>query len=485
MKAIKGIGAIYLTVSWASIMMAQTVTPTPHNPSGTSAPPMLPPAYATVVSEPSSGTGAPFVSVLDITGDSISAAQPLVSNPLGFTLDAGGVYANTINSNATMNYFPANGTLTSQTVGNDTVTDACTSDIFSPSPEFFTLDIKTSAIDVGLSGNGKGLFSLASGITLPQTPVAMTGIAGSHRYMIISQNVPYGVACNNIPSQVPNDGTVTVYDSSSGTSISSINVGHCPVYGVTSADGHRSFILNRGDDTVSVINVDTATLDTTLSIPHTAGKPAGPVYAEFVAKTNRLVVANYENDTVAIFNAALDNTHADGPAFGTAFSVDLWNGATHTTGKHPAGLTVMADGSRAYVANQEQGSVDVVDLRLNSVVSTLQLNVTGSPVIHPREVAANTPGSTNGLWGNIWVAAPDSGEVPYINVQGNAVAQPLSCSSGGLCSYNAGNVTGLRLNTDVSTIAGVHLYTSRMPGAGQPCMAPVFTPANLTACQTH
>jgi len=479
MKRSVGVLTVCSTVLCAMPMVAQTVTPAPHQTA-----PMLPAAYAEAISTSTSGAGD--VTLIDATGDSVYRAAPLTVSPWGFTLDANGIYANTVNSNGTMNYFPANANLSSQAVFYDTLPDACTSEVFSPNPEFFTLDVKTRSIYAGIGGNNKGLFSLAAQGTLPQTPMNMTGIAGSHRYMITSQNVPYGVACNNIPSEVPNLGTVTVFDSTTGTQTGLVTVGHCPVYGVTSADGHRSFILNRGDDTVSVINVDTGTLDQTLTIPNTTGKSAQPVFAEYVSRTSKLVVANYGNDTVSIFDVGLDNTKADGPAFsaGKSWSVDLWNGATHTSGKHPAGLAVLPDGSRAYVANQEQGTVDVIDLRLNDVVSTLAVNAGGSANLHPRSVVATVPASTNGVWGKVYVAAPDGPEIPYINVEQNAI-DSLSCTAGGLCSNTGGNITDVRVSSDVTTVVGTHLFSSRLPGAGQPCNLPNFNPANLIVCQSH
>ncbi len=104
-------------------------------------------------------------------------------------------------------------------------------------------------------------------------------------------------------------------------------------------DAQRLFVLNRGSDTISVINIPNDTLDactpfvsqsgqtvtchptlplstsavtaTGITPPNgTTGMPAtaGPVYAEYNIATQQLVVADYDGGTISIIDVSLDST---------------------------------------------------------------------------------------------------------------------------------------------------------------------------------
>ncbi len=88
------------------------------------------------------------------------------------------------------------------------------------------------------------------------------------------------------------------------------------MFGIASPDGHRSFVLNRGDDSVTVINMDSNQIDRTIPLNVVQGTHAGPVEADYVASKGKLLVANYDNDTVSIINVQTDMNGNDGPAFG-------------------------------------------------------------------------------------------------------------------------------------------------------------------------
>src|SRR6185437_4443422 len=108
-----------------------------------------------------------------------------------------------------------------------------------------------------------------------------------------------------------------------------IPVGKCPVYGVSSTDGRRVFVLNRGSDSVTVIDSQNNALDDrcpapvgcvnqngqtyfshpTLPLSTTAGLTganvpavAGPVYGEYIPSTQQLVVADYDGGTISLID---------------------------------------------------------------------------------------------------------------------------------------------------------------------------------------
>src|SRR5262249_11765032 len=151
-----------------------------------------------------------------------------------------------------------------------------------------------------------------------------------------------------------------------------IPLGKCPVYGVMTPDGRRTFVLNRGSDTITVINSQANTLDEctpflnqngqlvtchpSLPLSTTAGLTgpnvpavAGPVYAEYIQATQQLIVADYDGGTVSLIDVSLDLFGNDSPTFGTTFTIPV--------GRNPAAVTALVDGSRAYTADQTDGTV--------------------------------------------------------------------------------------------------------------------------------
>src|SRR5262249_61886 len=120
--------------------------------------------------------------------------------------------------------------------------------------------------------------------------------------------------------------------------------------------------------------------------------PAGPVYAEYVVATQQLVVANYDSNTISIIDVPLDeygndaNTYANQSctvngtnSYANCGAITGGFGTVHTVsvGSKPASVTVLADGSRAYTANQGDGTVTIVNMPSFSVEKTL--SVTGHP----------------------------------------------------------------------------------------------------------
>jgi DNA-binding beta-propeller fold protein YncE len=208
-------------------------------------------------------------------------------------------------------------------------------------------------------------------------------------------------------------------------SISSrIPLGVCPVYGITSADARRAFILNRGSGTISVINAQTNQLDTvnaspyvtngTITLPCAAGVTSctpGPVYADFYTPGNLLVVSNYDDDTVSVIDTSLDVYGNDSATFGQVL-------ATIPVGHQPAAVSVLQDGSRAYVANEGDGTVTVVSLTSFQPLATIPLppvpaatptNPTATVTAQPRSIVSNF----NYPAGDVFVGAQNS---PYVTV---------------------------------------------------------------------
>ncbi len=479
---------------------------TPINPSG---PAQQPSSLAVAVSVPST-TSPGVATVIDYSGDTIMATAPIGPNPQAFTIDESGSTGYTINSDGTLTNFPVSTQLQQRNVTYSTLpTTAQPIGMFSPSSGLWITDLQGNLVDV--LNSVPETFKLA--VPVAAMPIAISGpvLIGQRNYAISQNNVntapanaiPFGVACNIAPSAVTETGEADAIEPSNFTISARIPLGKCPVYGVQSADKQRFFVLNRGSDTITVINSQTNALDsctpfnnqngqlvtchptlplslaavtaTGITPPNgTAGmtQTAGPVYAEYNQATNQLVVADYDGGTISIIDVSLDIYGNDSPTFGTTFTVKVGN----TANPDPASVTVLSDGSRAYTANQNDGTGDGTVSVVNLSSHTLEKTVT--VVGHPRTVVS----TMNSLYGKVYVASPDSPYLTILRTDLDVVDSTILLQ---------GNTIDVRVTTQ-NGISGNSNATSRRPGGGQPCYLPtsVLDPGNpaaltLQQCQSQ
>ncbi len=452
---------------------------TPITPSG---PPAQPISYAVVVS--STGPATPGVaSIIDYSGDSLMAETPIGINPIGLTLSENGGEAYAINSDRTITNFTANQPVDLQPrdlLFTTLPTNAQVVNLFgAPSGDLWAADLNGNAVDL-FTGSPES-YSLA--IPVAPTPVTMAGAptATGQREYVISQNFtdPTGLVCNTAPSTAPAGGVVTPIEISTDTADVPIPVGKCPVYAVPSADLQRLFVLNRGDDTITVINSQTDSLDactpfqnqngqlvtchptlplslsavtaTGITPPNgTSGMPqiAGPVDAEYNAATQQLVVADYDGGTISVIDVSLDQYGNDSPTFGTTYTIPV--------GHNPAGVTVLYDGSQAYAANQTDGTVTAVSLSSYTVEATLPVEG------HPRTVVS----TQNSQYSKIYAASPDNPEITIIE------STPTTLDQIDTTVLMEGYPVDVRTTTQNGTSSSIDNYSSRIPGYGQPCNLP-------------
>ncbi|MGA2167589.1 MAG: hypothetical protein ABSG62_05215 [Terracidiphilus sp.] len=458
---------------------------TPITPSG---PPAQPSSYAVVVSAPSPSTPG-IATIIDYSGDAVLAIAPIGPGPGTFTIDATGSNGYTVNSDGTLSNFPISSSLQAKQVTYTTLASTAQPvNMFSPSAGLYAADLNGNNADV-FNGLPEA-FKLA--IPVAPTPVMIVGpsVIGQRDYAIsqgnsLGGNVSSGVECNISPTTGP-AGEADAIEVSSLTVSAQIPLGKCPVFAVQSSDKARLFVLNRGDDTITVINSQNNTLDSCTPFVNQNGQTvtchpslplslsavkatgitppngtsgmtntAGPVYAEYNAATSQLVVADYDGGTISVIDVSMDEYGNDSSTFGTTFTIPV--------GNNPASVTVLADGSRAYTANQTDETATIVTLSSHTVEKTLP--VTG----HPRTVVS----TQNSSYGKVYVAAPDSPYLTILRTDLDIVDTTILVE---------GNVVDVRVTTQTGT-SGNNNTVSRVPGYGQPCYLPP-TPSNPTPAPT-
>ena len=415
----------------------------PINPTG---PPAQPSTLIAVVSQQNAPGASPdpqtagVATILDFSGDSILAQAIIGPGPIGFALSPSGGEAYTINHDQTLSSFPVTAGLMTKNVAVTTLLKSTTpGNVLSAVGSVFLADTANNEVDY-LTGSP---VSLKQAIPVGLGPATVVGNSSGQRVYAISQMLAPNTC--NAPSQNVN-GQVYSIESSTNTVSNVLPVGVCPVFGVVSADNRRVFILNRGSGTVSVIDGQTNQLnEQTFGSDHkpctfncqTFAVGGGPVYAEIYQKASILVTANYDSNTVSFIDISTDVFGNNSSTFGNVL-------ATVPVGNHPSTVAVLQDGSRAYTANQGDGTVSIIDMTSFKVKKVIKV------MDQPRSVAA----VSNALIGKVYVTSPTSQQVTIIRTDTDAITATVQLpgwvvelrasgqSAGGSNTINASRTLG-------------------------------------------
>ena len=462
----RGVGALLLLAAAAGCGNPYRPVVNPVRPTGPSPAPV---AFAVAITQPS-GAAPGIATILDFSGDTVLAQATIGDFPLDYTLDGLGATAYTIDRDGSLSVIPVTTTLQTKNVLTSTLSPtAVPINTTSGTANLYVIDGSTNELDV-LTGSPPGL---KQALQLPVGLINMAGRSASSRMYAISQNVgaPGTASPCATPGSVTTPGVASALEVATFTISATIPVGICPVYGLQSADGLRSFILNRGSGSITVIDSQKNTLDTQVNpntgLPNsTITLPAGPVYGEIYDTTSELVTANYDSNSVSVIDVTTDAFDNDAPTFGTVHNITVGNG--------PTAVTVLQDGSRAYVANSKDSTVTVVNLSSYTVEKTipLPLNEDGSTP-HPRFIAS----SYNYPTGKVYITSADSQNLVILRTDTDTVDATLQLQ---------GNVIGVRVtrqNANGTTQINNNTYS---PGMGVPC-TPGTIPTQLsikpTPCQ--
>ena len=432
-------------------------------------PPAPQPQSYTVVTTSAGPGAAGLANIFDAAGDTLLTQASLGINPLALTLSSSGSSATTANTDGTVNTFTPSTTLQTKNIQSSTLLQpALPVNLLSTASDLFITEPNVPAVAV-LTNNSSGIYQLTQQLPVPASPINLAGNSNAARvYSITQDNGSNQVAFGDCetPSQVTTPGQVQSIEASTVTISRTLPVGICPVYGIGSTDNQRMYILNRGSGTVTVINSQFNALDTTpnrqnfnsatgtLLLPPPTGVPAasfnaGPVFADYYPPASQLVTANYDSNTITIFNVSLDQYGNDSALFGQAVTVPVGNG--------PDTLTILRDGSRVYVANQKDSTVSVVSLTTYTVLATIP--VTG----HPISMAStfSTP------YGQIYVLSSDQPYMTVIRTDTDQVAASIQLDGTGVDVHTSAQSVAAN-STTVGAVTN-SINDSHASGSGSPC----------------
>jgi len=392
------------------------------------------------------GTTPGLLTFVDFSGDTVLSTPSILTNPSYFAITDSGVEGFVINAAGSLNDFGMSnpeGLLTANVAQNTlpiasgpvTMTAVTPS---SGSQTLFVPETATSKIAILNSSTA----SLLEEVSVAANPVYVVGYDGAARVYAISQGSVSGATGQIAALEALGSGSFAVS--------ATLPVGIKPVYGIMTTDGHRAYILNQGDGTVSVVNVVNNALDSTtptIAIPnitYNGGSTAPkPVWADLVTVYNELAVLNQGDGvhpgTLTLINIPLcsassqvtnPNCNSTNPADATGFGQIV---GTVTVGVNPVMVSVLHDGSAAYVANAGNaaagisGSVSVVSLVSGTVIATIPASSSPTAPVtdvygHPSSIAATTGTPT----GKVYVTSPDSSQLSIIYTDTNTGATHIT-----------------------------------------------------------
>ena len=405
------------------------------------------------------------VQLVDFSGDSLMALATLGTGPLTFAMDATGSTAYSTNCDGTVSTVPISTTLQSKNVLTTTLPENAGNVSTLPTNLMVTtlgeyvVEQNRTAIGA-LTGSPA---SLKQEIPVAPAVINVIGTSVSQYIYSISQGnstdgsgVTWGQCDPTSGTTVTTNGEADGIQVSTNTVNNRIPVGVCPVYGIMTSDSRRAFVLNRGSGTVTVIDSSKNQLDTDSQSQYmtnaTINVGKGPVFADLYSPAALLVTANYDDDSISVISVPINGPvegYTDTPNFGQVLAA-----VKLPTGSHPAAVTVLQDGSRAYTANEGTGTVSVINLSSFTVEETIPVNG------HPRSIVS----TYNAPIGKVYTVAQDSPYLTVIRTDTDIVTSSILLQGNGVDVHTTTQYAGSS-STSVSANSNTQ---SRSPGSGVP-----------------
>jgi len=383
--------------------------------------------YAVAISNPGSGLPG-LVTFVDFSGDTVIITASIGVSPQYLALGSSGGTGYTINGDGTINTFAISASLLSSAVEQTTLLSGANPNMIFPEGTYTYISQPGRSDIAELSGTPPTLQQEISAIG--QNPVYIAGIASAPRIYAISQGP---LSSSGVPTGA---GTAAAIETGTNTVSSTIPVGTKPVYGVMTATALRAFVINQGSNDVTVINAESNALDTgTPSGNGTISDPAAvaPIWADFAPTLNEMVVANEGDGTtkgsVSIFSIPLCSSTAESnPNCSTTNPIDAVGFGTLVAhipvGKNPLMIAALQDGTQAYVINQGDSTVSVINLTTDTVTATIPVPDTPNPTF----IAVTTGAPT----GKVYVTSTSSTTMTVIRTDTNTVDTTIPLQGAGI-----------------------------------------------------
>ncbi|HXB63182.1 MAG TPA: hypothetical protein VNU94_10070 [Acidobacteriaceae bacterium] len=359
-----------------------------------------PSRYAVATADPGNGQPGIF-NIIDFSGDTTLNTTDIGVSPEYMVLGFGGTEAINLNHDDSVNSFGVSPSLLANQVQTSTLFAGANANSIFPSSSFiyFTEPYNCPALTpcAAIAETQGSPPSVKQELGVAPNPVYIAGTASSSRIYAISQGATPGTST----------GTVTAIQTATNSLSNTIPVGINPVFGIMTTDNDRAYILNEGSNSVSVINVNSNALDVSPN-PNPIPVGGGPVWADLYMPGSLLVTANSTGNSVSVITIPLcsveavtsnPNCDANNPTDASTFGSVL---ATVPVGNDPQMVTVLQDGTRAYVANFNATNVSsysvagdtaaITGFSISSNVATIKASnnyVAGSVV----DIAGLTAGS--------------------------------------------------------------------------------------------
>jgi YVTN family beta-propeller protein len=290
---------------------------------------------------PGGTTGQGTIEEIDVSGDSVTADVPVGRNPVyAYMVSAA---ANTSVSNLVVvngdDHSLNNLTFIGASVASNT-----------------TVTLPLTSVPVGFMGHSNTTYVLNS---------SESGVCPNGAVDVLTNNsVVTNTVCVGVNPvsfvQLPSggkvyvlnqgDNTVSVIDPVSQTVLATVPVGTTPVMASVNLDGSYVFVVNKGSNNVTAIK--TADNTTTNFAVGTT-----PNFSFYDSRRNRVYVTNGGSNDVSVIDIT------QGTPTMLVQHVALGAGAVN-----PTGVVPLPDGSRYYVANTASNNVSVIDASSNTPV---------------------------------------------------------------------------------------------------------------------
>ena len=251
-----------------------------------------------------------------------------------------------------------------------------------------------------------GVISAGTNVLLRQVPVgnnpvAMVETPNGRKLYVVNQG----------------DNTVTVINSTDHSVAKTVAVGPSPTFAVTTPDSSAIYVLNEGNGTISEITTFTDTVIATLADP---GAGANSLYYD--TKLNRLYITNGTANTVTIYDASVVPPGV--PTLIKTVSLGL------AAGFRAIRTTALANGSKAYILSY-QDAAGVVSTQLTAISElTNTVSATMSIGTAAADICADTPArfsvASSPESDRVYVAHCDAGAVYNLRTSDNVVVSKVS-----------------------------------------------------------